>query len=83
MSEKAITNKMGVQPIGGLILKMGVPMILSMMLQAFYNIVDSYFVSNMEGVIPASRNKYLVRREGLLRALSGGRASCCQYSLRR
>ena len=56
MSEKAITNKMGVQPIGGLILKMGVPMILSMMLQAFYNIVDSYFVSNMEGVGDAAVN---------------------------
>ena len=56
MSEKAITNKMGVQPIGGLILKMGVPMILSMMLQAFYNIVDSYFVSNMEDVGDAAVN---------------------------
>ena len=56
MSEKPITNKMGVQPIGGLILKMGVPMILSMVLQAFYNIVDSYFVSNMEGVGDAAVN---------------------------
>lgn len=28
---------------------MGVPMIVSMMLQAVYNIVDSAFVANMEG----------------------------------
>ena len=28
-------------------LQMGTPMILSMMLQAVYNIVDSYFVANM------------------------------------
>ena len=30
-----------------LVFTMGVPMILSMVLQAFYNIVDSYFVSCM------------------------------------
>lgn len=28
---------------------MGIPIIISMMLQALYNIVDSAFVSNMEG----------------------------------
>lgn len=56
MAQKQITNKMGVQPVGGLILKMGVPMILSMMLQAFYNIVDSYFVSSMSGVGDAAVN---------------------------
>lgn len=41
-------NKMGVEPIGKLMLGMGLPMILSMMLQAVYNIVDSYFVSCMK-----------------------------------
>lgn len=40
-------NKMGVKPIKTLMLSMGIPMILSMVLQAFYNIVDSAFVSNM------------------------------------
>jgi len=40
-------NKMGVMPVGKLMLSMGIPMILSMMLQALYNIVDSAFVSNM------------------------------------
>lgn len=39
------TNKMGVEPIKKLMLTMGIPMVLSMILQAFYNIVDSYFVS--------------------------------------
>lgn len=38
---------MGVAGIPHLMLAMGLPMILSMMVQAFYNIVDSYFVSNM------------------------------------
>ncbi|MDR3333914.1 MAG: MATE family efflux transporter [Treponema sp.] len=40
-------NKMATEPVGKLMLAMGVPMILSMALQAFYNIVDSYFVSAM------------------------------------
>ncbi|MDR3342333.1 MAG: MATE family efflux transporter [Treponema sp.] len=40
-------NKMATEPVGRLMLTMGVPMILSMALQAFYNIVDSYFVSAM------------------------------------
>jgi putative MATE family efflux protein len=40
-------NKMATAPINRLLLSMGLPMIVSMMLQAFYNIVDSYFVSNM------------------------------------
>jgi Na+-driven multidrug efflux pump len=40
-------NKMGTASIKTLMLKMGLPMILSMVVQAFYNIVDSYFVSNM------------------------------------
>jgi putative MATE family efflux protein len=42
-------NKMATAPIQRLMLSMGVPMILSMVLQAFYNIVDSYFVGNMPG----------------------------------
>ena len=48
MSNK-IENPMGTMPINKIMLSMGLPMILSMMLQAVYNIVDSAFVSNMEG----------------------------------
>ena len=40
-------EKMAVMPVGKLMLSMGVPMIVSMVLQAVYNIVDSAFVSNM------------------------------------
>lgn len=36
-------------PVNRLMLNMGIPMIVSMMLQAVYNIVDSAFVANMEG----------------------------------
>ena len=42
-------NKMGVEPIKRLIWKMGLPMIVSMVLQALYNVIDSIFVANMQG----------------------------------
>lgn len=48
MAKKETMNKMGTAPIRKLMLTMGIPMILSMMLQAVYNIVDSAFVSNMQ-----------------------------------
>lgn len=47
MEQKTETNKMGSMPVNKLMLTMGIPMILSMVLQAVYNIVDSAFVSNM------------------------------------
>lgn len=40
-------NKMGVGQVRGLIWSMGLPMILSMVLQALYNVVDTMFVINM------------------------------------
>lgn len=40
-------EKMATVPVGRLMLSMGIPMIISMVLQAVYNIVDSAFVSNM------------------------------------
>lgn len=41
-------NKMGTKKISVLIWTMGLPMILSMVLQALYNVVDTMFVINME-----------------------------------
>ena len=40
-------EKMAVMPVKKLMLSTGIPMIVSMVLQAVYNIVDSAFVSNM------------------------------------
>ena len=45
--DEEVINKMGTEPISKLMIAMGLPMILSMVVQAFYNIVDSYFVSAM------------------------------------
>ena len=43
----AESNKMKEMPVNKLMIRMGIPMILSMALQAVYNIVDSAFVGNM------------------------------------
>ena len=40
-------NKMGVMPVGKLLSNMAVPMILSMLVQALYNVVDSIYVSQV------------------------------------
>ena len=47
MDKNYETNKMGTMPVNRLLLSMGIPMILSMILQAVYNIADSYFVSQI------------------------------------
>lgn len=40
-------NKMGVLPIGKLLFSMAIPMMLSMLIQALYNIVDSMYVARI------------------------------------
>lgn len=45
MSEKIQENKMGIMPVGKLIATMSWPAVLSMLIQALYNVVDSIFVS--------------------------------------
>lgn len=53
MEEKEISgsapqeNKMGVQPIGRLLAGMAIPMMISMLVQALYNVVDSMFVAQL------------------------------------
>ena len=71
----AENNKMRKMPVNKLMVQMGIPMILSMALQAVYNIVDSAFVGNMkEGseaalnaltlVFPVGTNALLARTLG-------------------
>ena len=40
-------NKMGVMPVKQLIISMSLPMMISMLVQALYNVVDSMFVARM------------------------------------
>lgn len=66
-------NKMGIMPVNKLLLSMSLPMMISMLVQALYNIVDSIFVSRI--------NEYAVRAvslafpvQTLMIALGGGTA---------
>ncbi len=47
MSEQIRENKMGVMPVGRLLFTMSLPMMISMLVQALYNVVDSYFVAKI------------------------------------
>ena len=54
---KQTENKMGVMPIDRLLISMSLPMMISMLVQALYNIVDSIFVSRI--------NEYALRAVSL------------------
>ena len=43
----AAENKMGTMPVGKLLFNMSLPMMISMLVQALYNIVDSIFVAKL------------------------------------
>lgn len=47
MEGKLTENKMGIMPVGKLLISMSVPMMCSMIVQALYNIVDSIFVARV------------------------------------
>ena len=47
MAQIAKENKMGTMPVNKLLLNMAVPMIISMLVQALYNVVDSVFVAQL------------------------------------
>ena len=50
-------NKMGVMPVNQLLLSMSLPIMISMLVQALYNIVDSIFVAQI--------NEYALRAVSL------------------
>lgn len=60
MNKEVTTNKMGTEPVGKVMLTMGIPIILSMVLQACYNIVDSMFVARMQSAEVANLGEYAV-----------------------
>ena len=73
MSENVVReeNKMGVMPVNKLLISMSVPMMLSMLVQALYNIVDSIFVARVsENALTAVSLAFPVQT--LMIALGGG-----------
>lgn len=66
-------NKMGVMPINKLLITMSLPIIISMLVQACYNIVDSIFVAQIsENALTAVSLAYPA--QNLLIAFAGGTA---------
>jgi len=64
-------NKMGIMPINKLLLTMSVPMMLSMLVQALYNVVDSIFVARIsEDALTAVSLAFPL--QSLMIALGGG-----------
>lgn len=65
MENKTITlneNKMGTMPLGKLLVNMAVPMVLAMLVQALYNVVDSLYVSRIsESAVTALSLAYPVQ----------------------
>ena len=74
MSETEIRpeqNKMGVMPVGRLLVTMSLPMIISMLVQAMYNIIDSIFVSRInEAALAAISMAFPI--QSLMIAVSSG-----------
>ena len=66
-------NKMGVMPIKKLLITMSLPMIISMLVQALYNIVDSVFVAQIsENALTAVSLAFPL--QNLMIAFAGGTA---------
>jgi putative MATE family efflux protein len=64
-------NKMGIMPIPKLILTMSLPMMISMLVQALYNVVDSIFVSQInENALTAVSLAYPI--QNLMIAVASG-----------
>ena len=66
-------NKMGTMPVGKLLAGMAIPMMISMLVQAFYNVVDSIFVSRIsENALSAVSLAFPL--QNIMIALGGGTA---------
>ena len=47
MNNQTGENKMGTMPVNKLLINMALPMMISMLVQALYNIIDSIFVARI------------------------------------
>ena len=64
-------NKMGVMPVKQLIISMALPMMVSMLVQALYNVVDSIFVARL-GEAALSSVTYAFPLQNLMIAVGSG-----------
>lgn len=69
--EQAKENKMGVMPVNKLLITMSLPMVMSMLVQALYNVVDSIFVAKInENALTAVSLAFPIQT--LMIAVAGG-----------
>lgn len=69
--EQAKENKMGVMPVNQLLVTMSLPMVISMLVQALYNVVDSIFVAKInENALTAVSLAFPIQT--LMIAVAGG-----------
>ena len=69
--EQTKENKMGTMPINRLLISMSLPMMISMLVQALYNVVDSIFVSRInENALTAVSLAFPIQT--LMIAVAGG-----------
>lgn len=69
--EQAKENKMGVMPVNQLLVTMSLPMVISMLVQALYNVVDSIFVAKInESALTAVSLAFPIQT--LMIAVAGG-----------
>ena len=54
MEKNLKENKMGTMPVGKLMFNMSLPMVISMLVQALYNVVDSIFVARIDDSVSAA-----------------------------
>ena len=71
MPEEIVENKMGVLPVNKLLINMSLPIMISMLVQALYNVVDSIFVSRIcENALTAVSLAFPL--QSIMIALGGG-----------
>ena len=79
MSNTMKENKMGIMPVNKLLINMALPMMISMLVQALYNIVDSIFVARIsEEALTAVSMAFPMQNLmiGVAGGVGGFRASC-------
>ena len=72
-TEKLPENKMGVMPVGKLLVNMALPIIISMLVTALYNVIDSIYVSQVsESAVTALSLAFPVQNLQIAAALGIG-----------
>ena len=75
-------NKMGTMPIDRLIVSMSLPIMISMLVQALYNIVDSIFVAKIsEDALTAVSMAFPI--QNLMIAVGAGTSQCTSCAFAR